>query len=86
MTERFVSNNGIQIHTLNSESSSQFRIVFVPGMFGIADHWREEFKSLSDYSLTAMSVRGRGKSTFTKSGHSFLDSIKIINYFKLTTS
>ncbi|MEK2688792.1 alpha/beta fold hydrolase [Bdellovibrio sp. GT3] len=63
MEEKFIPNDEGQIHTLWQPLKNTAFILMIPGMFGVAEDCKEEFASLTQYSLAAMSVRGRGKST-----------------------
>lgn len=52
-------------------------LLMIPGMFGAAEDCQEEFLQLKDYSVAALSLRGRGQSTgFTS--YSFSDHVSDI--------
>ncbi len=75
MEEKFVNNREVNIHTLKQIGSEAVTLLMIPGMFGVAEHWADEFKHLKEYSLVAMSVRGRGKSTAPENGYTFQDHV-----------
>lgn len=73
MIEKFVVNKNIKIHTISQDGLNSPLLLMIPGMFGIAEHYIEEFTSLKDYSLISMSARGRGKSSSLSDNYSTMD-------------
>lgn len=79
MKESFVKSDVGNIHTLYQEGSvNKPLLLMIPGMLGVAEHWGDEFKRLNEYPLLAMSVRGRGKSSFDFQSYSFEDQVSDI--------
>ncbi|MEZ4742671.1 MAG: alpha/beta hydrolase [Bdellovibrionota bacterium] len=63
MRELFVQNQGVEVHVLLNEVYGSNAILYVPGMFGTAEHCLSEFDALPNVPSIALSIRGRGKST-----------------------
>lgn len=75
MEEKYVINDSYPLHILSQDRQGSPTILMIPGMFGAAEDCLEEFKSLPQYSLRAMSIRGRGKSSSSFSSYSFSSQV-----------
>lgn len=64
-----------KLHVLSQKGSLGLPILFVPGMFGIAEHYKSDMDALHEYTVYAMSVRGRGQSEAPEDGYTFEDHV-----------
>lgn len=77
--EHKICKNKIHIHFLESITDSRFTpIVYIPGLLGTAEHFREEMKLFYPRKCIAISLRGRGKSDVPDQGYSLSDHVSDI--------
>lgn len=71
--DKYVDNGGVKIHYLDSKDllTRQKVLIYIPGLLGDADQFRDEMEQFSDYRCLAISLRGCGKSDSPQSGYSF---------------
>jgi pimeloyl-ACP methyl ester carboxylesterase len=77
----WASNQGVRLHYLDSGEGSDpalTPVVFVPGMLGTAEDYREEIEALAPRRAIALSLRGRGQSDAPAEGYRFVDHVRDI--------
>ena len=80
--DRWVDNNGVRLHYIQSQRSSSVElvpIVFIPGAMGAAELYLGEIQSLAPRTCIAISLRGRGKSGAPEKGYTFEDHVSDID-------
>ncbi len=78
---RWVDNNGVRLHYIDSQRSTSVElvpIVFVPGALGSAELYLREIESLAPRRCIAISLRGGGKSDAPEKGYSLEDHVSDI--------
>ena len=73
--ENWINNIDVRLHFLSNRDVDETMtpVVFVPGAFGSAELYQNEFKSLAPRPCFAMSLRGRGKSDAPQTGYTLHD-------------
>ncbi|MFQ5400502.1 MAG: alpha/beta fold hydrolase [Anaerolineae bacterium] len=74
-TNGWVNNQGVRLHYLDNLSTDQSLtpIVFIPGAFGSAENYLDEFRAFAPRRCIAISLRGRGRSDAPQSGYTLQD-------------
>ncbi len=74
--DRWVDNNGVRLHYIDSQRSSSVElvpVVFIPGALGSAELYLREIESLAPRRCVAISLRGRGKNNAPERGYTLED-------------
>jgi pimeloyl-ACP methyl ester carboxylesterase len=77
----FANSQNTNIHYLDSVSDGNkvtTPLVYVPGVLGFAEQFRDEMLVLSNRRCVALSLRGRGKSEAPLNGYSFEEQVSDI--------
>ena len=80
--DRWIVNNGVRLHYIESQCSSPVKlvpVVFIPGAMGAAELYLREIQSLAPRRCIAISLRGRGKSDAPEKGYTFEDHVSDID-------
>jgi pimeloyl-ACP methyl ester carboxylesterase len=81
MKSSFIKNGAGDLHIIEQDGKETTLILMIPGMFGIAEHFSEEFQNFQDFPLVAMSLRGRGQSSKTFESFTFEDHVSDVLAF-----
>jgi pimeloyl-ACP methyl ester carboxylesterase len=73
---KFVNNNGVTIHYLESkpeEDNNKVPLIYIPGMLGMAEQFQDEMNKFNNRKCISISLRGCGRSSNPYTGYSFND-------------
>jgi pimeloyl-ACP methyl ester carboxylesterase len=77
----FANSQNTNIHYLDSASDGNKEttpLVYVPGVFGFAEQFRDEMLLISNRRCVSISLRGRGKSDAPSNGYSIEEQVSDI--------
>lgn len=78
LTEFHIRNGVIELHGIRNMGTLGVPIVFIPGLWGEAEQFREILERLYPRQAFAISLRGRGKSDVPENGYSLQDHVSDI--------